>query len=202
MRPNTTARFKRLQKDDGECSPPKSTGADGHKRVTPSASSENESSPQAESLLQDLGSPDMPAQMDTYSPIEMPDSTNLPDPLSMDPSQMMMDNAGFAVPGQNFLDLEGLPTLPMSEVHILATNGCLEIPPKPAVDVFLGKYFLLLHPCLPILDESHFWNVYLQSNDSPIGSPKISLFVFQAMLLASCAVRHPQVYPIFFFEIL
>ncbi|KAJ5833477.1 hypothetical protein N7474_001788 [Penicillium riverlandense] len=190
LRPNTTARFKKLQKDDGECSPPKSTGAEGHQRVTPPASSENESTPQAETLLQDLGYPDMPAQVGTDLPLEMPHSANLPGPFSVDPSQMMLGNAGFAVPGQNFLDLEGLSTLPMSEVHILATNGCLEIPPKPAIDVFLGKYFLLLHPCLPILDESQFWNIYLQSNDSPIGSPKISLFVFQAMLLASCAVLY------------
>ncbi|KAB8271092.1 Hydantoinase B/oxoprolinase-domain-containing protein [Aspergillus minisclerotigenes] len=48
--------------------------------------------------------------------------------------------------GQHFIDLNALSLLPMSDVHILVTGGCLDMPPKSAMDVFLMKYFLLVHP--------------------------------------------------------
>ncbi|KAG2413185.1 hypothetical protein HFD88_002374 [Aspergillus terreus] len=78
----------------------------------------------------------------------------------------------------------------MNDVQVLMVNGCLEIPPKAAVNIFVRKYFLLLHPLLPIIDEAEFWEIYNQSNKFLSCLGKMSLFVFQAMLLASCAVLY------------
>ncbi|KAH8699278.1 hypothetical protein BGW36DRAFT_426947 [Talaromyces proteolyticus] len=88
--------------------------------------------------------------------------------------------------GQHFLDFDRLSSLPMENVHSLAINGCLEIIPKAAIDIFAKKYFLLIHPLVPVLDEAHFWNIYLKSHKNLVHSQKMSLFVFQAMLVASC----------------
>lgn len=89
----------------------------------------------------------------------------------------------------NFLDLDRLSTLPMEEVHNISTQGCLEIPPRHIAEIFLKKYFLLVHPSLPILDETQVWGACMQRGAGASLHPKLSLFVFQAVLLASSAVR-------------
>lgn len=109
-------------------------------------------------------------------------------PPIADPTPFIFENTGTAFPGQSFVELDRLSSLPMNDVHVLMVNGCLEIPPKAAVNIFVRKYFLLLHPLLPIIDEAQFWEIYNQSNKYLSRPGKISLFLFQAMLLASCAV--------------
>lgn len=192
LRPNATTRFKNLQKNDDEKSPPESTAPDVCQRMAPS-----ESTSEVAMLLQNSGCPELQAQMECDLGFDLGVSTQVPGPYDIDSAHLMVGNTGTVFPGQHFLNLDGLSSLPMSDVHVLAINGCLEIPPKPAVDVFLRKYFLLLHPSIPILDEVQFWNTFLQSNENPGYSRKVSLFVFQAMLLASCTVCILQPYFVF-----
>jgi hypothetical protein len=115
-------------------------------------------------------------------------------PFNIDSSEYIPDSnhdlGGHIFPNQHFINLDRVRLLPMDDVHVLAVNGCMEIPPKALVDVFVRKYFLLVHPSLPILDEAQFWNIYGQSDEHPSYTPKISLLIFQAMLLASCAVSY------------
>ncbi|PIG80474.1 hypothetical protein AARAC_001645 [Aspergillus arachidicola] len=139
--------------------------------------------PRASGFPELLGSP---SHTETIYECESDASTQILDPLSATSPRMRLDSLGASSSGQHFIDLNALSLLPMSDVHILVTGGCLDMPPKSAMDVFLMKYFLLVHPSVPILDEVEFWNTYLQSEDTNY-APKISLFVFQAMLLSSCA---------------
>ncbi|KAF5261711.1 hypothetical protein FOXYS1_7585 [Fusarium oxysporum] len=72
------------------------------------------------------------------------------------------------------------------DVHYLESRNCLSVPTPDALDDFIREYFLHVHPGLPLLDEAQFWAVY-SGDKEPCGEPTISLFLFQAMLFASCS---------------
>ncbi|KAL7755008.1 hypothetical protein ACKLNR_014765 [Fusarium oxysporum f. sp. zingiberi] len=72
------------------------------------------------------------------------------------------------------------------DVHYLESRSCLSVPTPDALDDFIREYFLHVHPGLPLLDEAQFWAVY-SGDKEPCGEPTISLFLFQAMLFASCS---------------
>lgn len=82
-----------------------------------------------------------------------------------------------------FLDGSRLCSLPSEDVEFLLLKRCLHFPRKDALDEFVKQYFAMVHPFLPLIDEGEFWRQY-----SGIGSKKISLFVFQAMLSSACSV--------------
>lgn len=82
------------------------------------------------------------------------------------------------------LDMSGLEP---DDVHYLESRNCLSVPTPDALDDFIREYFLHVHPGLPLLDEAQFWAVY-SGDKEPCGEPTISLFLFQAMLFASCSV--------------
>ncbi|GMG27508.1 unnamed protein product [Aspergillus oryzae var. brunneus] len=137
-----------------------------------------ETTPQSAMLPRASGFPELlesPRQTETIYECESDASTQILDPLSVSSPRMRLDSLGASSSGQHFIDLNALSLLPMSDVHILVTGGCLDMPPKSAMDVFLMKYFLLVHPSVPILNEVEFWNTYLQSEDTNY-APKISLF--------------------------
>lgn len=73
------------------------------------------------------------------------------------------------------------------DARTLEVNGCLHIPIRSTLDIIVREYFLHVHPTLPILDEGKFWNVY-RNKDRRKNYPRISLFLFQAMLFVSCSV--------------
>ncbi|KAJ5989739.1 hypothetical protein N7522_009946 [Penicillium canescens] len=81
-----------------------------------------------------------------------------------------------------FIDSAQLLTLSSEDTVILDGKGCLDLPDHNATDEFVKHYFKRIHPLVPVLDEAKFWRSYLDTNT---GS-KVSLFVFQSMLFASC----------------
>lgn len=191
LRPNATTRFKNLKQSQRRNTVQGLVKLNEEEHTTLNSSGEPcETTPQSAMLPRASGFPELlesPRQTETIYECESDASTQILDPLSVSSPRMRLDSLGANSSGQHFIDLNALSLLPMSDVHILVTGGCLDMPPKSAMDVFLMKYFLLVHPSVPILNEVEFWNTYLQSEDTNY-APKISLFVFQAMLLSSCAV--------------
>lgn len=187
LRPNATARFMKLQRNESPQLNEPST------EIIPSMTSGlsacEPSSGVISSPSPDIRVPEPLTQIDIAGGTGLSAVSQAGDPCRVD-YLGMEDSSGTAAPGQYFLALDRVSSLPMDDVHVLVTNGSLDIPPKYLVDVFLGKYFLVIHPSLPILNEVQFWNTYLQANESIDPSQKVSLFVFQAMLLASCSVCH------------
>lgn len=191
LRPNATARFKNLKQSQRRNTAERLARPIEDEQKTFNASGEPcEATPQSAVLPPVTGLPGLlesPDHTETTFEHESDASTQILDPLPVSSPRMRLSSVGTSFSGQPFLDLNALSLLPMSDVHILVTGGCLDMPPKVAMDVFIMKYFLLVHPSVPILDEVEFWNAYLQPEDS-VYAPKISLFVFQALLLSSCAV--------------
>jgi hypothetical protein len=91
----------------------------------------------------------------------------------------------------NFLQLDGLAALQHEDLHFLRVKGCLRVPHPDLLEEFVRSFFLCVHPCLPILDESEFWMSY-RGSVPLLPQRGISLFVFQCMMFASVPVRHPS----------
>lgn len=68
------------------------------------------------------------------------------------------------------------------DAQLLEQRGCLHVPKKAILDEFMKKYFLHVHPMVPLLNEHEFWTMY--NLPTPQSKPfgQMSLFVFQAML--------------------
>jgi hypothetical protein len=84
-----------------------------------------------------------------------------------------------------FIDSAQLLSLSSEDTVTLDCEGCLDLPDHDATDEFVKHYFKRIHPLVPVLDEAEFWRSYLDTNTGC----KVSLFVFQSMLFASCSVR-------------
>ncbi|OCK78340.1 hypothetical protein K432DRAFT_269057, partial [Lepidopterella palustris CBS 459.81] len=87
----------------------------------------------------------------------------------------------------SFLKFDELSSMCPDDVRTLEKHGCLHVPTKPALDRFVREYFLHIHPNLPMLDEGQFWSLYKHCAGLCGTSSRISLFLFQAMLFASCS---------------
>ncbi|KAL6399879.1 Cutinase transcription factor 1 beta [Ilyonectria robusta] len=86
---------------------------------------------------------------------------------------------------QCIVDLSLLSEL---DAQFLEAQGCFKAPCRQAADEFMREYFLHVHPNLPLLDESVFWNMYHRNGyATQNGRTSFSLFLFQAMLFASCS---------------
>ncbi|KAJ5287120.1 hypothetical protein N7478_002806 [Penicillium angulare] len=172
LRPNATSRFKKLQNRSND--EPKAADKTTQ-RVSPpelSSSAEPSNDPEIQPLTEAPWNFDWDSIAQSSGLGEEPVVSN------------SSTTQGFP---KNFLDLDRLSTLPMDEVHNISIRCCLDIPRRQIAEVFLRKYFLLIHPSLPILDEAMVWGAFIQENDNTTYYPKLSLFVFQAILLASCA---------------
>lgn len=93
----------------------------------------------------------------------------------------------------NFLQFDELSGMSPEDKRIFEINGCLYIPTRSTLDIIVQEYFLHVHPNLPMLDEGLFWNVY-RNMDEKQNLPRISLFLFQAMLSVSCSVSTSYFY--------
>ncbi|KAF6802737.1 fungal specific transcription factor domain-containing protein [Colletotrichum musicola] len=82
------------------------------------------------------------------------------------------------------LTTKNLRKLSTRSVQALVSEQCFVVPPRPLLDHFMVHYFLHVHPLLPMLDESAFWDGYF--GVCPVEEMKFSLLLFQAMLFASC----------------
>jgi hypothetical protein len=74
------------------------------------------------------------------------------------------------------------------DINFLESQGCFRVPIRPLLDHFVQEYFLHVHPGLPIIDEGVFWEMYTHRSYHPAEHPRITLFVFQAIIFASCCV--------------
>ncbi|PGH23918.1 hypothetical protein AJ80_01980 [Polytolypa hystricis UAMH7299] len=97
-------------------------------------------------------------------------------------------NTKFGVPFgcHSFLKL-GKSHAPQDDITFLESQGCLHVPPIPVLNDLVTQYFRHVHPTIPLLNEGRFWATYTeQPGDFPDGFETLSLFLFQAMLVASC----------------
>ncbi|KAJ5087919.1 hypothetical protein N7456_011535 [Penicillium angulare] len=172
LRPNATSRFKKLQTKSSDEPNPADKKCERGSPPEPTSSAEPPNYPEIQPLTESPWNFDWDSIAQSSGLGEEPVTSN----RSVTP--------GFP---KHFLDLDRLSTLPMGEVHNISIRCCLDIPPRHIAEVFLKKYFLLIHPSLPILDEATIWSAFIQENDNSTYYPKLSLFVFQAILLASCA---------------
>lgn len=81
-----------------------------------------------------------------------------------------------------FIDSEYLSSLPPEDVAFLSAKGSRSLPDENATYEFVCHYFKRIHPSVPMVDEADFWRIYQDG----AGPGKLSLFVFQAILFASC----------------
>lgn len=87
-----------------------------------------------------------------------------------------------------FLEADTLSHIAPDDFKFLEHKGCFHIPSRPILDDFVREYFLHVHPGLPLTDEREFWELYL-GDEQVIRKPKkLSLFLFRAMMFASCSV--------------
>ena len=94
-------------------------------------------------------------------------------------------------PEYRFIDSEFLSSLPPEDVAFLSSKGSQALPDQQSTDEFVCQYFKRIHPKVPVVDEAEFWRIYQDGS----GPDKISLFVFQAILFASCTVSHAALGP-------
>jgi hypothetical protein len=74
------------------------------------------------------------------------------------------------------------------DFYFLEGEGCLHIPTRAVLDDFVHQYFANVHPQLPVIDGTHFWELYRAENPRSVVKPRISLLLFQAMLFAASSV--------------
>ncbi|KAL2848972.1 hypothetical protein BJX68DRAFT_276164 [Aspergillus pseudodeflectus] len=84
-----------------------------------------------------------------------------------------------------FLKLPGFSEIPQEDIQYLNLKGCFRVPSGGTLDEFVRKYFLYVHPCLPIINEAEFWQMYY--HQSGVEQTGVTLFTFQAMLFAASA---------------
>lgn len=92
-----------------------------------------------------------------------------------------------------FLCTEFMTTMRQDDVKYLEDQGCLQVPRHEIMDEMLTQFFRHVQPVLPLFDEALFWTQYHSveslSYSEPTGDSKnrISLFLLQSMLFASCS---------------
>ncbi|KAJ5438519.1 uncharacterized protein N7458_009517 [Penicillium daleae] len=116
-------------------------------------------------------------------PCDMNHLVSLPFVPTVPDNPIPAANVPFA--SYQFLRLTRLSELPFEDVSFLELKGCFRVPESPYLDIFITKYFLYVHPCLPVIDEAEFWRMYRPKNSDYLSGKKMSLFVLQAMLFAS-----------------
>jgi hypothetical protein len=91
-----------------------------------------------------------------------------------------------------FLEADTLSHIAPGDFKFLEHKGCFHIPSPPILDDFVREYFLHVHSGLPILNERNSWELYLGEPQGHKEPQKLYLFLFRAMLFASCSVRFPN----------
>lgn len=127
-----------------------------------------------------------PSQNTTKEPERTFRSTEFVD-LDDEPERMKEDASSSCLDACPFLLSDGLKRLTPEDLAFLGSKGSLSVPGRAYTREFITQYFIRNHPILPVLDEVKFWRAF--EGD---GTEKISLFVFQALLFASCPVSTPE----------
>lgn len=116
----------------------------------------------------------------TYRSTELVNLDDESNRAGEDPSQSRLDNCPFLLS-------DGLTNLAPEDLAFLSSKGSMSIPDRAYTKEFITQYFIRIHPILPVLDETRFWRAF--EGDC---TEKVSLFVFQALLFASCPVSTPK----------
>ncbi|SCO92690.1 uncharacterized protein FRV6_16818 [Fusarium oxysporum] len=86
-----------------------------------------------------------------------------------------------------FLTIGNIHTIPYQDVNYLESQGCLHVPNRSILEVFLRSYFMHVHVFLPLIDEGDFWDMFSGSPTTTDGSKTTaSLLVLQAMIFSTC----------------
>lgn len=102
--------------------------------------------------------------------------------------QQQKPNDSVLVTSYPFLDTDFITNLPPESLEYLEKLGCLQLPPWSSLNELVRAYFLYAHPHLPLIDEGEFREIYLADQSVVDGTCRMSLLVFQAMLLVACSV--------------
>jgi hypothetical protein len=92
----------------------------------------------------------------------------------------------------SLIKLDDFSQNPPQDVEFLKSQGSFQIPVAPALDEFARRYFIHVHPHLPMIDESAFWDAFDGTSRNRRPKFSISIFTFQAMLFACCSVSKRQ----------
>lgn len=90
-----------------------------------------------------------------------------------------------------FLEMENLPALRPEVTRFLEMSHSFHVPAPAVLDEFVRKYFLYVHPNVPMLDEGDFWEAYGQRNQRQ--NHRVPLLVFQAMIFAASSVSRATI---------
>lgn len=88
----------------------------------------------------------------------------------------------------SFLETDFISSISPEDFDYLDHLGCFQLPRGSNLDELVRGYFLYVHPHLPLFDEGKFWETYSSHQPGANGTSRISMFVFQALLLVSCSV--------------
>lgn len=83
-----------------------------------------------------------------------------------------------------FLQSDSISCLSNEDMSFLHSKGSYSLPSRDLAEEFIQQYFQRVHPGAPVIDEGQFWRIWERESDE-----KLSLFLFQALLFASCPVR-------------
>ncbi|KAH8662431.1 hypothetical protein BX600DRAFT_542086 [Xylariales sp. PMI_506] len=86
-----------------------------------------------------------------------------------------------------YITLKDIHSLAHEDILLLRSKGCLNLPPKAALDDLIRHYFLYVHPTLPVINEGGFWSMYSRRQLCTTRVTLLSLFTLQAMLFACSA---------------
>jgi hypothetical protein len=94
-----------------------------------------------------------------------------------------------------FLRADFMFRLPQEDIQHRGAQSCLFIPRKLILDEFVQKYFFHVHPLLPLINDSTFWETYNAQQDSIHVSSHstLSLLILQAVLFAACRFVAPNI---------
>ncbi|KAI6783914.1 Cutinase transcription factor 1 beta-like protein [Emericellopsis cladophorae] len=70
------------------------------------------------------------------------------------------------------------------DMTFIKQQGCLHVPARYLMEEFLEKYFLRIHPFLPIINEKDTWGLW--SMTGPLGELQMPLLLLRSILFASC----------------
>lgn len=87
-----------------------------------------------------------------------------------------------------YLEVADMRHLSPAQIQSLETQLCLQVPRGSVLNEFMRQYFLYVHPCLPVLDEGHFWTMFSNRGQTAGAARRFSLALFQAMLFAASRV--------------
>ncbi|KAI5468138.1 hypothetical protein BGZ63DRAFT_478779 [Mariannaea sp. PMI_226] len=88
-------------------------------------------------------------------------------------------------PRYSFLQVPKVKTILPQDLDFLYKQGCFVIPERHVLDEFIQKYFLFIHPILPLINEADFWAMYNSKTLPDRSYDRISILVLQGMLFTS-----------------